>query len=183
MKKNILLIIIYLVISILFITSNAEAHALKTTGSISVLLHINPDDEPVAEKKSEILFLINDKEKKFQAENCNCNASVIENNKVLFFSPLFKSKTSYIGIFAPAIPFVFLHKGIYTITLSGEPKNPNDFQTFSVSYDIRVEKDANSAPESNFKKIFSYIITIMILLGLIYGIKLFLLPKTRTYES
>ena len=164
----------------LFSANQASAHSLKSSGTISALMHINPDDDPVAGQNSEILFLINDKDKKFQAENCSCTASVIEDDKELFSSSLFKGKTSYRGIFAPAIPFVFPHKGIYTIKLIGGPKDQSLFQNFSISYKIRIDKDTNTPPEPPFKKPLGYALTILILLAVIYLIKLFFIQKPES---
>lgn len=180
MLKKLSLTVILALIPCLLSTNYTLAHSLKSSGTISALMHINPNDDPVAGQDSEILFLINDKDKKFQAENCNCTASVIENDKELFSSPLFKGKTSYRGIFAPAIPFVFPHKGIYTIKLAGEPKDHGLFQNFSVSYKIRIDKDTNTPPEPPFKKPLGYGLTIIILIGTIYLIKLFFIQKPES---
>lgn len=127
---------------------DAHAHELKTVGAISSLLHINPDDDPIAGQPSELLFLIKDKDKKFNAQQCNCQASVSYNNEVLFSSALAKAASSYRGIFAPAILYTFPHKGMFTVTLRGEPKTANDFQSFSISYDIRIEKDASTLKDT-----------------------------------
>lgn len=180
MLKKLSLTATLILTSCLLFTNPVFAHSLKSSGSINALMHINPNDDPVAGQNSEILFLISDKDKKFQAENCNCIASVIKNNNELFSSPLFKGKTSYHGIFAPAIPFVFPGKGIYTIKLTGQPKNNEDFQAFSISYDIRVEKDANTPPTPPFKKPLGYALTIIVLIGIIYVIKFFFIQKPES---
>ncbi len=156
-----------------------QAHELKTDGSINSLMHINPDDDPVAGQPADLLFLITDDQKKFKPEDCDCQASVIDNTTTVFSSPLFKGKTSYQGIFAPAIEFTFTHKGIYTIKLTGKPKNANDFQGFAISYDVRVEKDATTPIKKSPKNILAYAIIFLFLLGIGYIIKLFF-TKTNT---
>lgn len=164
---------------LLFITiwstllSTAKAHELKTDGSISVLLHINPDDDPIAGQLSELLFLTQDKEKRFNTENCDCYASVSYNNETMFTSPLFKANSSYRGIFAPAIPYTFPQKGIYTVRLTGEPKNISGFQSFSISYDVRIEKDAKSPIKPRSNNTLYYFVVIATLAGVAYFIKLF----------
>ncbi len=170
MKKILILLLLPIAYASLPL-SLARAHELKSESSISVLIHINPDDDPVAGQPSEILFLINDKDKHFQAENCNCTASVIENGETLFSSPVFKGKTSYKGIFAPAIPYTFPHKGVYTVILTGKPKNQGDFQSFSISYDIRIEKDASTPAKPLSKNTLYYFVMLAILAGIIYLIK------------
>lgn len=115
-------------------------------------MHINPNEDPVAGKESEILFLINDKDKKFQPENCDCQASVMFGTTTLLNQQVSTAKTSYRGIFAPAIAFTFPQKGIYSIKLMGEPKNEQSFQKFSITYSIKVDRDANTTPTPPFKK-------------------------------
>jgi hypothetical protein len=127
MLKKIFIPLILILIPCLFSLNQAIAHSLKNTGTISALMHINPNEDPVAGKESEILFLINDKDKKFQPENCDCQASVMFGTTTLLNQQVSTAKTSYRGIFAPAIPFTFPQKGIYNIKLTGEPKNEQSF--------------------------------------------------------
>lgn len=178
MRNNLLTITTCLLISLSFFIPTVKAHELKRYGSISVLIHINPDDDPVAGQPSELLFLTSDKDKKFNAEHCNCQASVSYNNEILFSSPLIKANSSYRGIFAPAIPYTFPHKGIFTVTLTGEPKTPNDFQPFAISYDIRVEKDA-STPKDAGRGIWDYLVAVASLIVIYYFLKRFFITKNR----
>ncbi len=163
----------------LFITAwptlapTAQAHELKSDGSISALLHINPDDDPIAGQPSELLFLINDKNKKFKAEECDCKASVTDNNETVFSSSLFKGKTSYRGIFAPAIPYTFPRKGVYTIRLVGEPKNTDGFQSFSLTYNLRIDKDELTPKKPSQNNALYYFAIIATLTGIVYFAKIF----------
>jgi len=156
-----------------FPTPKVLAHELKAEGTISALIHINPDEKPVAGQPSEILFLINDTEKRFKAEDCNCTASVIDNGETVFSSPLATGKTSYRGIFAPAIPYTFPHKGTYTVKLTGEPKSMDGFKNFSISYDIKIERDISSPPAPSPNIALYSIVIFLIFVGVIYFIKLF----------
>lgn len=179
MRKSKTLITTCLLLSILLVIPNAAAHELKTDGSLSVLIHINPDDDPIAGQPSELLFLTSDKEKKFNTENCNCKASVAYNDAVLFSSPLIKAGSSYRGIFAPAIPYTFPHKGIFTVTLTGVPKTPGTFQEFSISYDIRIEKDATT-PKNTDRSLWDYVVTVAILIVIYYFLKQFFITKNKS---
>lgn len=162
-----------------FTGTPATAHELKTDGTISVLLHINPDDDPAANQPSELLFLITDASQKFNPDNCNCQATVLDNDQAIFSSSLFTSKSSYGSIFAPAIPYTFLHKGIYTVQLTGTPKNPNEFQSFSFSYIIRIERDEPLNSKSPALNIVYILIAGCVLAGIVYIIKLFVTNKNQ----
>ena len=178
MKKYIFALLISIGTGIFLLQMPATAHELKTSGSISALLHINPDDDPVANQPSELLFLITDKDKKFNPENCDCQSTVIENDQTLFSSSLFKGRSSYQGIFAPAIPYTFPHIGIYTIQLSGKPKNSADFQPFAISYTLRVEKDKPTHLKSPIANLVYIIIAGALAAAAIYIIRLFITNKT-----
>ncbi len=173
LTRLLLVNILLLGASLYYQTPKTWAHELKTEGAISALIHINPDEKPIAGQPSEILFLINDTEKKFKAEDCNCQASVTDNGEVVFSSSLFKGKTSYRGIFAPAIPYTFPHKGTYTVKLTGEPKNIGDFKSFSISYDIKIERDATSPPKPSPNITLYFFVIMGTLLGVGYFGKLF----------
>ena len=182
MLKNKFILLSFTAFVFLIFTPPTQAHELKGNGSIRALLHINPDDDPVAGQPSEILFLITDKAKRFNTTDCACEASVIENGQIVFSSALHKANSSYRGIFAPAIPYTFPRKGIYTVILTGKPKNPDTFESFSISYDVRIEKDASTPPESPLKNIIYYAVILCILAGMLYFVKLFF-TKNDTHYS
>lgn len=177
MKKFIFTL--FLVIACSFADKPAMAHELKTDRAISVLLHINPDDDPAANQPSELLFLITDASEKFNPDDCNCKASVLDNDQTVFSSSLFTSKSSYGSIFAPAIPYTFPHKGVYTVQLTGTPKTPNGFQSFSFSYIIRIERDEPLNTKSPVLNIVYILIVGSVLAGIVYIIKLFVTNKNQ----
>lgn len=115
----------------------ALAHVLKTDGSIGAVMHTDPDDNPVAKDATGIFFDFQDKQNKFKIENCNCIISIIEDGKEIFSQNLTQ----------PAISYTFPDKNLYQIKVVGKPNSENDFQTFSLVYDISVAKE--SANPSN----------------------------------
>ena len=153
---------IFLLFTLCFVSINQTlAHEMKTSGATSALIHINPDDRAITGKESEVLFLISDKDKKFQLENCDCQATVIFGTTTLLNQPLATAKTSYRGIFAPAIPFIFPHSGIYTIKLSAIPKTEQDFEEFNISYNISA-RDSLPQTSTTFKIVYSLIIVLVL---------------------
>ena len=70
-KNSKLILLLFFITACILPFSATRAHEFKTDGSISALLHINPDDDPIVAEPSEILFLISDTEKRFKAEDPN----------------------------------------------------------------------------------------------------------------
>ncbi|HSR89517.1 MAG TPA: hypothetical protein VLK22_03970 [Candidatus Udaeobacter sp.] len=170
MHKQLTTFIVLLWASLFFLCSPAQAHELMADGSIYALLHINPDDDPIVGQPADLLFLITDAKKTFVPDNCNCIASITDltTNKIIFSSPLSKSRSSYKGIFAPAITYTFPHKGIYTIKLTGTPIQTNSFQSFNLAYDIRLDKDSTAVKSSAQINWLFYAATTVMLGAIIY---------------
>lgn len=177
MPKKILLPLILLLVIILIPSRQTAAHELKTENDTSVLIHINPDDRAITGQESEILFLISDRDKKFAFENCDCRATIIFGTTTLLTQPLLASKTSYRGIFGPAVPFVFPHSGQYTIQLSAMPKTQNDFEGFNFSYEISV-RDTPPQMSGAFKIVYSLIV-VAILAGSIAAFMVLINKNSR----
>lgn len=183
MHRQFILLIFFLWGILFFHTLIVQAHQLSTDGSISALLHVEPNDDPVIGQPTNLLFLITDTKSKFTPENCNCVVSIkdtVDNKKIFSFS-ISKKESSYKGTFAPVISFTFPHKGIYTIKLDGEATKDLDFQSFNLSYNIRADKDSlNTAVPT--KENFSFYKTIILILEKIKAmlhILLFSLSKLK----
>ena len=151
--------------------NTTQAHQLKTENNISVLIHVNPDDRPAVLQPSELLFLITDKDKKFRLEDCDCQATVMFGTTTLLTQPVTTSKSSYHGIFAPALPFTFPHPGLYTITLSAAAKQSQNFEPFKISYDVWV---SNQPPHTSrtFKVVYGLIVATILSASIILFVRL-----------
>lgn len=136
------LLIIYLLLAFLFLTSPhaVHAHILKTDKDIGVLFHATPEDDPIINEPSNLFFEIKDKSQKFDPNQCDCTLTIKKENKTFLTQPLFQNIHSD-DLNSPSLSFIFSEKGIYTITVSGTPKNPSEFQPFSISYDLRVVRE------------------------------------------
>jgi hypothetical protein len=117
----------------------AFAHVLKTDGTIGAVLHIDPEDDPIAGQDASIFFEFKDTKNQFKVENCNFNVVITEDGQELSRQQLADSSSHII--------YSFPHKGIYTVTVSGVPNN-GSFQQFSLSYDVRVAREGTSTNTS-----------------------------------
>ncbi len=139
------------VISVIFIsyfllltsTRSAYAHVLKTDGSIGAVLHISPEDDPVAGEDSSFFFDFKDKNGKFDPANCDCIGAILQNDKEIFSQPLFQNNPNP-SLDDASFSYAFSGKGIYTVQVAGKPIS-DGFEPFILSWDIRVEREASGA--------------------------------------
>ena len=120
--------------------SVAEAHFLSADGSVGAILHVDPDDDPIAGQTATFLFDIKDKQGKFQLADCDCKVVVQENGQELASQPL-----SQAGPSTASFSFVFPKKDVYKVQLIGSPLQPNGFQPFTINWDLRVDRQAGEA--------------------------------------
>ena len=121
--------------------STAFAHVLKTDNNIGVVLHIDPNDNPVANEPATLIFEIKDTQNKFSLPNCDCNLAIASNGQLISSFPVTGQGTDNTGI----IKFTFPGKSVYSLTLTGQPKGNANFQKFSLEWDWRVDQTAAAA--------------------------------------
>lgn len=121
--------------SLLF-TASAGAHVLETEGTIGAVLHIDPDDDPIAGEKSGIYFEIKDKTNRFKAQDCNCRLIIERAGQTIYDQPFTRSEGG---------EFTFPARDVYTVKAVGVPKSSGAFDSFQLSYDIRVQRGVNQS--------------------------------------
>jgi len=109
----------------------ASAHTFKAFGNTSVMMHVNPNDDPIAGEQSNLIFLVSYKDD--SVYTCTCKVQVVDGGKTIFSAPFTGSDTS--------IPYIFPHPGVYQLVIAG---TDNASSTFNLSFDQRVEKAANA---------------------------------------
>jgi hypothetical protein len=146
MKKIfVLLLILFLCIQT---PQSVFAHVLKIDGSIGAILHINPEDEPVAGKQSDFFFEFKDKTGKFTPEKCDCSFIVLQNGKTLVTESLFQTNAKP-DLQNAIVSFTFPEKDIYIVRVTGKPLSAGTFQAFTLDYTIRVDKGVGEQPKPN----------------------------------
>jgi hypothetical protein len=136
---------------ITFVTAIAptvSAHVLKSDGTIGAILHVSPDDDPIAGVPTDFFFELKDTENKFRPENCDCIARIIQDGKVTSSQPLFASNPSP-SLEDASFTYTLPEKGVYQVQLLGAPKNDNAFERFELSWDIRVDREGNPTKQTN----------------------------------
>ncbi|HZE86836.1 MAG TPA: hypothetical protein VE090_01380 [Methylomirabilota bacterium] len=166
MQKTKLLITFYfsfvfLLFCFLFFPPYADAHILASDKNIGALLHIDPDDTPVAGQQSGFFFDFKDKQNKFSSQDCDCTFLIVENGQTIYSQPLFQKSVFY----------TFPKIDVYQIKIIGKPKTPNAFQPFTLSWDWRVDQGTNQhsgIATANFFATFGVYIIVFALFPLIF---------------
>jgi hypothetical protein len=166
MKK--FFIIILFLYSFLFIIHPAFAHILQVDNSIGAILHVDPEDDPIAGQPSTFFLEFKDKTNRFQSTNCYCRINILQRGNIIYSNALFQQSldkntdTAYDS-------FTFPSKDVYQLKITGKPKTKPAFQSFTLTYDIRVARIADTSPQ-NFSWFSTYLLYILIgIIMIIFG--------------
>jgi hypothetical protein len=117
----------------------AEAHVLKTDKDIGVIMHIDPEDDPIIASPANLFFELKDRSNKFNSTQCDCTIKILKAEKELFQTNLFERVTTP-TLQSANISYVFPEKGVYTIQIHGTPNQVGQFQEFTIPFDLRITR-------------------------------------------
>lgn len=140
----ILLVGIFTLIS----TQKVSAHVLATDNNIGAILHVDPNDDPIAGEQAGFLFEFLDKQNQFQPKICDCTFSISENGVEIFSQPLFKFNPNP-SLNQASVFFTFPKIDVYQIQVVGTPTIPNGFQPFTLTWNWRVDQAVNPKESSS----------------------------------
>jgi len=166
--KLLILANLFLVLSLLY-PHKIFAHFPSTDNSMTVEFHIEPYHDPIPGQKSYLRFLYYDESESFDSTKCNCILTISKKGKELFRKQLLGEKDKNTNIWKSFETYIFPEKGIYHLRIIGEPKASNDFQSFDVSWDFRVDpKGSHGLVEKKQSS------SIPMLVGFVIGLIIFL---------
>ncbi len=126
-------------LAVVVLPGSVAAHSYKSVGTVSVLYHAEPSDQPAALQKSSLNFFITDKSNTFALADCYCRALIrdIAGREVIV--PLMIEGVAGTPSQARArTPFTFKQEGTYTVELLGTSKRLKGFPSFKTSFVQRV---------------------------------------------
>jgi len=132
-----------LIVFQLFATS-ISAHVLKTDGSVGAVIHVSPEDDPIARESTDFFFELKDKTGKFKPENCDCRGIILQSGKEIYSEALFQDANP--SLENASFSFTFPEKNVYKVRVSGKPTTPGAFEPFTLSWDIRVARESETQP-------------------------------------
>ena len=122
-----------LITSLWCMAPSASAHVLQVDGHIAALLHINPDDDPISGVATTYDLSFTDDTGKFTLATCDCSVTIQMNDRTVAVQQLPATH----GLQA-ADTYTFPRPGVYTMGIHGRPIRPGSFQTFTLTYLLRV---------------------------------------------
>jgi hypothetical protein len=134
-----------------------EAHFLATDGTIGAVVHVDPNDQPIAGSEAYFFFAFKDKANKFQPQNCKCIFEIVQNGKKIYSQQFLQNNTNP-NLNTVSFTYFFPQPDVYEIKIIGRSIKSNAFQPFTLKWNFRVEKQTNeqtkTGQESN-KNFFS----------------------------
>ena len=136
MLQRILKLALFGSASVMLVVSPAWGHQIASNNGVSVQVHVNPNDEPIAGVATTI-WVVRVKNVKgkgtFSWATCRCQLKVFDSSGTVVQNGPAKSART---------PVTFPEAKAYGITFSGRIKRNGAWRTFKVSYAIRA-----AAPE------------------------------------
>lgn len=130
-----------LLIAILFLLPQTSlAHTLENVRSIGAVLHVNSDDNPVVRQPATLVFSMSDQENLFNAKQCACTLNIKRGEENLG-----SLDVTAVSLDKLELGYTFPEPGVYTLTLSGIPKDGAIFKPFELPFELRVERTEEAA--------------------------------------
>lgn len=174
MKK--FLLTISLLIFLLSANWNAaSAHVLQTDRTIGAVMHIDPNDDPIAGEQASIFFELKDTTNRLTSKNCDCKIAILESGKTIYAQPIFQNNSNP-SLDNASLFYTFPNPDVYQIILTGNPLSKNSFQPFKLTFNIRAEQPTDNS-STNKSQLFAtnhlgyFIVGILLLLVSIVIVK------------
>ncbi len=173
-----------------FVSLPAEAHQIKTDGSMSVMLHSDPNDDPYAGEPAILYFTFTDKDKKFRMEACDCRAYVAPYDQLPeikdkgFLQALDSSDIARVyGSYS--FEYVFPRRDLYAVVVEGNPREEALFAPFRIIFDLRIAKgeDLTVPPPDSFFDSSFFLMAALTTLLLIFLISVGILIQRHVFKK
>ena len=135
-STGVLALVVALTTGAVLLPQAAEAHTIATAGSLEVLLHVDPDDQPRSSEPATLYVSFSDSSGRFNLAQCACRLEVSRNGQSLSSGALKPDPGSRsLALY----PITFARPGVYHVALTGRPAAGSSWAKFAVGYDLRVE--------------------------------------------
>ena len=125
---------VFLLLFFLATPALVSAHFLVMSGDIGAVLHMDPNDDPIAGQPTAFYLDIKQRSSAFNLANCDCSVALSQDSTNLYSQPL----TS------PTFNYTFPKKAVYGLDFKGTPLNGATFKPFTLHWDIRIDRSGNT---------------------------------------
>jgi hypothetical protein len=172
-------ILAFIIYNLAFIIP-VSAHVLKTDGTIGAVLHLDPNDSPIAGQLSNNFLEFKDTKSVMNLSNCKCQVIISENGKEIYRQDLTSSGTdNTVGVFS----FTFPQKDVYQLKVEGSPTQAGLYPNFSLNYDVRVDQVDQTSSASSSENFFSVHLVHIIGIGIVVLFLVFVLIKQGLFDK
>ncbi|HVW23094.1 MAG TPA: hypothetical protein VHB51_01230 [Candidatus Saccharimonadales bacterium] len=152
----------------------AEAHELKEDNGIAAVMHIEPNDIPLAGQNTQLEFAFGDRQDAFNLANCVCGARLVAAGKTIQQLSLHPAQAG--STLAAKASVRFPDIGKYKVVLAGHATD-NSFPSFTVDFPVDVTASAQNAASK--KTAVTIEISTILLAVLVIGTVLFASRRKR----
>ncbi len=148
-NKYVLLTVVVVIIgmNMLLPAHFSFAHVLQADGSIGAVLHIDPNDDPIAQQPAYFFLDIANKNGVFSLTDCTCTALITNTAGDTIAKPTILPENGQTA--EGTFEYVFQNSAAYVLTVKGTPKNAGVFQNFTLRYTFQVEQAHDSSVVKN----------------------------------
>jgi hypothetical protein len=132
----------------IFGSQSAFAHELEADGGISALLHVEPNDDPIAGQKATLKLYFSDDTGKFNTKECDCSLMILRDAHVVHRLRLTPTSSS-----VAEVSYEFKDAGAYDIQVTGKPTAGDNFKAFELKYELKVTPDKTKPSGSSLSAV------------------------------
>lgn len=119
----------------------AEAHVLKQDNGIAAVMHIEPNDTPLAKQATRLEFAFGDNRDAFKLANCICGISLKAGSKIIQDAVLQPARPG--STLSATVTVHFPDTGKYRVVLHGQATD-SSFPDFTMDYSVDVAAAAQN---------------------------------------
>lgn len=128
---------------------SAYAHEEEEAGGVSAVLHIDPNDNPVAGIPLKFFLEFKDIHSEFNVHDCDCQAVIKKDGETVAQNAL-SEPTSIFNFSTKPIIEATLPEGKYDLIFMAHPKTDAKFEPFELDYDFAVSATGKPGSDHHF---------------------------------
>ena len=124
-----------ILLPLLLTPGRAYAHFLATSGDIGAVLHMDPNDDPIANQPTAFYVEVKQRANQFDPQNCSCTVTLSKGGETVLSQP-----------FSANFSFVFPERNVYHLAVMGKPLTGTPYAPFTLQWDVRVDRSNTDSP-------------------------------------